>query len=202
MSTLRRTAIAGIGLAASLVLAGCAGSSGGENGSGDTEAQKASKSSVPQASGGPEIASPKNAAAVDVCNLLPSDAAAKIGVKPQGEKQTNSLNAETSPSCAWTSPDGRQFVSLAAFDGRSIQTYYKNKDSYVDFQKLTIAGYPAVRANKVDPKSSGSCALFLATKNNQVVGANVQTPDAGQVDPCGVGKKMLKLSLPTWPAAK
>lgn len=202
MSTLRRTAIAGIGLAASLVLAGCAGDSGGgDTGSGGSGGEKTSQSSKPQASGGPQIADPKDATAGDPCALLPPAAAAEVGVNSAG-KQESSFVDDAAAGCVWEGQDGAKKVAFTPLQNRSIQVYYDNPDAYVDFKKLSVSGYPAVRANKDDPMRGGSCDIFVATNKNQVVQAYSRTPKVGQVDPCQISKNALKLSVSSWPAAK
>lgn len=196
----RATTLAG-GLVLATVLAACSGGSGAEGPS--TGAKN--PSAAPQASSGPEIANPKDAAAVDVCSLLSSEAATTLGVKLEGEKDSNGLKSSLPDACTWESPDGGSSkISLTAIDGRSIQVYYRNQSTYVDFKKLTIAGYPAVRANRNDPMVGGSCSVFLATKKNQTVmsASRLNARDTGTVDPCMKAKKALGLSLPSWPAAK
>ncbi len=115
------------------------------------------------------------------------------------------IDPDSSDSCHWESPDGGATKnSFAVSDGRSIQQYYAKSDSFYDFEKLTISGYPAVRANKGDPMSAGSCDVFLAPKQNQIVQSHssLNAEDTGKVDPCVQAKKVLRLSVSSWPAAK
>lgn len=194
------TTLAGV-LALTAALSACSGSSGAEGSSTGTK----DPSTTPQASSEPEIANPKNVATMDVCGLLPADAAAELGVGPQGERNANDLKPSLPDACVWEGPDGGSTkVSFTAFDDRSIRVYYENQSGYGYFKKLSVSGYPAVVAGASDPLKSGTCSIFLAVKKKQVVHslATIPSEDTGKVDPCDLSKKALKLSLPTWPAAK
>ncbi|NYH80825.1 hypothetical protein FHR84_004193 [Actinopolyspora biskrensis] len=200
-SGFRRSAIVVGGVVLSAVLTACGGS-GAESPSIEDQSTGTSDS---QSSSGAEITNPKDAAAADVCSLLPVEVASQLGFKEQGEKESSMTNPEASDACYWESPDGGATKnSFAVSDGRSIQQYYDNPDSFYDFNKLNISGYPAVRANKDDPMSAGSCNIFLAPKQDQVVQSHstLNAEDTGKVDPCAQAKKALKLSVSSWPAAK
>ncbi|NHD19454.1 MULTISPECIES: DUF3558 domain-containing protein [unclassified Actinopolyspora] len=203
-SGFRRSATVVGGVVLSVVLAACSGGSGADSGS-PSSGSRSADASGSQGSSGVEIANPKDAAAADVCSLLPAEAASQLGLKTEGEKKSSMTNPEASDACYWESPDGGATKnSFAVSDGRSIQQYYDNPDSFYDFEKMTIAGYPAVRANKGDPMSAGSCGIFLASKQDQVVQSfsSLNAEDTGKVDPCVRAKKALKLSVSSWPAAK
>ncbi|WP_460328631.1 DUF3558 domain-containing protein [Actinopolyspora lacussalsi] len=168
--------------------------------------ERSAESSASRNAAGPEIANPKDATTAKVCELLPAEAARELGLQPRGETPEGNLTLpdEAADRCVWKSSYGATSVSLTPLAGRSIQQYYDNPQSYVDFKKLNIAGYPAVRANRDDPMSGGSCDIFLATKQNQVVKSywRLNAADTGEVDPCGNAKKALRLSVSSWPAAK
>lgn len=200
-TSFRHAAAAGAGLILTMILTACSGGSGAEGTPGSNQTQQPATSQV---SSGPEIANPKNATAMDVCSLLPGKAAGTLGVQSDGEKDSNDLKSSLPDACVWESPgSGATKISLTAIDDRSIQEYYDNSAQYADFKKLTIADYPAVRANKNDPMVGGSCYVFLASKRNQVVmsSARLNAKDTGKVDPCDMAKKALKLSVSSWPAA-
>ncbi|MCX2733293.1 DUF3558 domain-containing protein [Saccharopolyspora sp. NFXS83] len=152
---------------------------------------------------GVEVPNPKDASAVDVCELLPAQAAQGLGLSPEGKKSENSLNEDLAGNCMWHTPDGAIAVGLASHGDRTLQSYYDNSADFVDFEKLDIAGYPAVRANTSDPKSDGGCAIFLASKSDQVVQSMsiVPTADINSVDPCDLSKRALEASVASWPAA-
>ncbi|MDR7301866.1 DUF3558 domain-containing protein [Haloactinomyces albus] len=202
MVRFRRTAAVGIGLALTAALAACSSGSGAEGTPGNNQTQPPATS---QAVSVPTIANPKNAAAMDVCKLLPSEAATELGMKSNGERHSNKLKPSLPDNCTWESPEGGSTkVSLTAIDDRSLQVYYENSSQYVDFGKLRIAGYPAVRANGNDPMEGGSCAIFMATQQDQIAKAFAAVPAAGtgKANPCDLSKKALKLSVSSWPAAK
>ncbi|WP_242687730.1 MULTISPECIES: DUF3558 domain-containing protein [unclassified Actinopolyspora] len=203
-SGVRRGAAAVSGLVLSVVLAACSGGSGADSGAPSSQSRSADASGS-QGSSGVDIANPKEAAAVDVCSLLPEQAASSLGLQNEGEKQSNGLGPSLPDSCEWSTAESiGTSVSLSVVGDRSIQTYFDNKSSYSDFEGFEISGNPAVRANKDDPMTGGSCAVFLATKKNQVVKSFSTIParDVGKVNPCDLSKKALKLSVSSWPAAE
>ncbi|WP_246195890.1 DUF3558 domain-containing protein [Halopolyspora algeriensis] len=193
----------GAGLLLTVALTACSGGSGA--GTPSDQSGRQLPTTAPSGSAAPVIANPKDATAMSVCSLLSSEAATTLGLNPTGKKESK-LTAPKSPdSCEWESPgSGATKVSITAFNGRSIQQYYNNSSEYSDFEKLRIAEHPAVRANKNDPMVGGSCAVFLASKENQVVMAyaRLNAEDTGKVDPCGMAKKAFELSVPSWPAAQ
>lgn len=149
---------------------------------------------------GPQISNPKDVASADLCSLVPADVAASAGLAPNGQMDDGPKIGDSEPACSWHSADGKDTFRLSALTDRSITTYYDSRSQYPDFQELTIAGHPAVRANDADPKQSGACSLFLGTKDGQVVHAF--TTQVNITDPCATSQKALEGSVPSWPAAK
>ncbi|MFC7340694.1 DUF3558 family protein [Saccharopolyspora griseoalba] len=150
---------------------------------------------------GTAISNPKNASGVDLCRMLPQEGASAIGVDPTGAiDDTPKISDDIPDTCVWKSPDGHTSVALGVIPERSIDEYYANKSTYSDYQELTIAGYPAVRANDADPAQSGSCSIFLAAADRQVIYADTAQVDI--TDPCAVTQKALESAVPTLPAAK
>ncbi|WP_092978055.1 DUF3558 domain-containing protein [Actinopolyspora lacussalsi] len=203
---MRRGAAVLTALVLSLMLAACSsdavdeGDEGGASGSTRTSEVTGSQSQTEV-----EIANPKDAAALEPCELLPAQAAKSLGMKTRGERKPNDINPSLPDACDWETPDGgAEKISLTAFGERSIQSYYDNKSQYGHFEKLSISNYPAVVAMDSSPMETGICSVFLASKQGEVVGsvANVTYDRVGKVDPCSTAKKALKLSLPSWPAAK
>ncbi len=173
-------------------LTACGGSGGGTEGSPAPETQQPS---------GVTISAPKDAMAMDRCGLLPPDAATGLGLAAQGKEQSDPLDPEAPSPCVWNSEDGKNRLSLTPLDGRSIQAYYDNKSKYVDFRELSIAGHPSVRANQGDPKQDGTCDIFLATKEGQILSAQAHVMDTSQ-DACGIAQKALEAAVATLPASK
>lgn len=168
-----------------------------------TDAPSVPESSSAKSPAGVQVENPREPNATDLCSLLPAEGAVDLGLKPQGKQSENVLDPQSSGQCMWRNPDGSVVVGLSVHDDRSLQDYYDNAGSYVDFQKFTIGGHPAVRANENDPKSDGTCAYFLASKSDQVVQAVAQRPasrdEAG--DPCEMATKALESAVPSWPSA-
>ncbi|WP_157062952.1 DUF3558 domain-containing protein [Actinopolyspora mortivallis] len=203
-SWFRRGGVVAGGVVVSVLLAACSAGSPAEppsaSGGPTTESSTSSDPS------GVEIADPKDAMAVDECQLLTAEAAQKVGVRAQGEKKKENLTLpdEDPKTCIWESASGSTSIFLTVLSDRSIQQYYDNPDYFVDFKKLRIAGYPAVRANQDDPMTGGSCDVFLASKRNQVVKSTSFLPsdEVGTVDPCELSKQALELSVSSWPDAE
>ncbi|WP_092525133.1 DUF3558 domain-containing protein [Actinopolyspora saharensis] len=202
ISGFRRSIVAAGGVTLSVVLAACSGGAGDESPASGSQSTETSSS---QTTPGVDIANPKDATAVDVCSLLPEEAAQKLGVQAQGEKESNLTSSESSTEpCVWESEYGATSVSLAPLSNSSIKQYLDGSDSYSDFKELTISGHPAVRANRNDPMTGGSCNIFLASKQGQVVQSysRLNSEDTGNVDPCVKAKRTLELSVSSWPVAK
>ncbi|GAA2356157.1 hypothetical protein GCM10009854_37820 [Saccharopolyspora halophila] len=154
----------------------------------------------PQGSGS-KISNPKDALSVELCSLLPPEGASAVGLDPAGEIDDGpKLSDDAAETCLWKSPDGHDSLRFSVLTDRSIKDYHDNKSQYSDYQELTIGGYPAVRANKADPAQSGSCSIFLAVADRQVVHA--YAAQASITDPCAISQKALESSVPTLPAAK
>ncbi|MER7011205.1 DUF3558 domain-containing protein [Saccharopolyspora sp. NPDC000359] len=185
---MKRGAVLGASLAMTALLAAC--------GSQAPDPEEGSPQTT-QASSGPQINDPKDAAAIPPCDILPEGTAANLGLKPQGREVEDSSNRV----CSWSSPDDRDRLGLSAIPNRSLSSYLDNRSQYADFAELTIAGHPAVRANRTDPKQMGGCAIFLATKNDQVLSSQVDFFDKTK-DPCGLAQQALEAAVSALPAAK
>ncbi|SDK48304.1 Protein of unknown function [Actinopolyspora mzabensis] len=200
---MRRGALVAGGVLLSVVLAGCSSGSAEQNG--DSAATTTGKSPSSSASSSDSaIPSPKDATAVGVCELFPQEAASKLGVQPQGRKSENDISDPGSYRCTWENENATTTVSLSPTQGRSLDTYYARESEYVDFERITVHGYPGVRSNKVKPMESGSCGMHVAVQSDQLVQsfATVPSDDTGSAEPCALAKKTLRLSLPSWPAAE
>lgn len=156
----------------------------------------------PSKSAGSQIQDPKDASAVDPCALLSPEAAQNAGLDPAGKK-AESLLEESPANCKWNAPgDFGTSVTLTPLTDRSIQTYRDGKAQFSDYQELTIAGHPAVRANKGDPAKDGFCRVQVGTKEGQVLEAFSDTDPGSGVDPCGLAQRALEASVSGLPAAK
>ncbi|MDR7301780.1 DUF3558 domain-containing protein [Haloactinomyces albus] len=199
MRTSTRATVTATGTLLLGTLTACSGGSGTE-----PDNQPAPSSRTSQASSGLSIAKPKNASAVPLCSLLPSEVATSLGYQAQGQKRENMLNSDAPPVCEWESPENSATgVTMRVLD-RRIADYYANPSTWSDFQKLTIAGHPAVRANQADPMKSGSCDIYLATRSDQMIASqvSVSTAEVGKKDPCVAARKVLEAVVPTLPPAK
>lgn len=157
-----------------------------------------------QAGSGLNVTDPKDPGRLPPCDLLPAQGVELLGLVSPGRTTEGSFGSDEKDTCAWKSPDGAISASLGAMGDRTLQDYYANPSEFVDFEKLTIAGHPAVRANRGDPKADGTCSFFLASKSDQVVQATGQVPSTrrGQADPCDLAQRALESAVPSWPAAK
>ncbi|MFR9729944.1 DUF3558 domain-containing protein [Saccharopolyspora sp. MS10] len=145
---------------------------------------------------GSEVKSPKEASGVEVCALLGPSALQSLGLESEGEKLKDSLDPSLPEYCKWSAVDGDATVSLNAFPGRNIQMYRDHSSSFIDYAEFDVAGHPVVQANEDDP-ANGSCALYLATNENEILFSFVTETDSsgGMVDPCGLAKQSLELSV-------
>lgn len=141
----------------------------------------------------PQTPNPKDATAVEPCDMLSEQTVTEFGLNPEGRpsKQEN--------SCQWVSEDFSLYLSLSPIENRSIQEYYENKSTYADYGELTIAEHPAVRANRSNPTEDGHCDIFLATNSNQVLYATAR--DSSYTDPCSLAQKSLEAAIPNLPSA-
>ena len=139
---------------------------------------------------------------MDPCALLSPEAAQQAGLDPTGQK-AESLLEESPASCKWNvRGDFGNNVTLTPLTDRSIQTYRDGKAQFPDYRELTIAGHPAVRANKGDPAKDGFCRVQVGTKEGQVLEAFSDTNPGSGVDPCGLAQQALEASVSGLPAAK
>jgi hypothetical protein len=188
MTTLKRSFVAGATIALTITLGACSGGSSSETPPPAPPTQNPS---------GPVISDPRDASAVDLCQLLPADAATSLGLNPTGEAETSPIDPDMPPQCTWKSEDGGTTLSLGP-SKVSIQWYLDNKSTFVDYRELNIAGHPTVQGNKADPAQTENCWMYLGTMDNQVLGAFA----FGTANPCSMTQKALEASVPTLPAAK
>nr|WP_246330417.1 DUF3558 domain-containing protein [Saccharopolyspora hordei] len=151
----------------------------------------------PRAESGPTINAPKDAATVPPCDLLPPEDASSLGLDPG----SGSVSGSDENSCGWYSPDETDRLALTAIPNRTLASYLDNRAQFADFAELTIAGHPAVRANRNDPKQLGTCSIFLATKDDQVLSSLVRVSDKSK-DACGLAQRALEAAVPRLPAAE
>lgn len=188
----KRSAGVSLGLLLAGLVTGCSGSQPARSES------PAPKPSAEQS--GPQIDSPKDAAAKDVCALLPPEGATSLGLQPTGEFEENMIDPDAPAGCAWRDGSGNS-VTLTPLSDRSLQIYLDNRAQYPDFEELAVAGHPAVRANEGDPAMDGFCNVFLGTKDGQVLASQTDINSPEEFDPCGLAQKALEASVPTLPAA-
>lgn len=193
MSLFGRVAAGCGSLVLSAVLSACSGGGapGGEPGG--------TKPSAPP-NAGVVINDQKDAAAGDLCSLLPPNVASSMGLDPGGKLEDDPVSG--GKSCAWRNSDGRA-ISFAVMPV-GIDDFYAKSGAYKDFQKLTIAGHPGVRANEVDPKSVVSCYVYVGTKQKQMLSAAgwINSRDMGKVDQCQLAQQALEAAVPALPSAK
>lgn len=190
MTTLKRSLVAGAAVVLTTALGACSGGS---------DSETPSPSPAPQNQSEPAISDPRDASAVELCQLLPAEAATSLGLQPTGEADEGAnLNPDAPPACTWKTTDEHGSVALGSDSQISIQDYYDNKAIFVDYRELTIAGHPAVQGNRSKPEETGNCWVYVGTKENQVLSAFA----FGVPDPCSLAQNALEASVPTLPAAK
>lgn len=188
---LKRAATFGIGLIFTGALAACSG--GGPEESAPQAGQDAQEKPD-------SIENPKDVSGPELCDLLPPETARSLNLNPQGEVDDSpDISSDSPEACEWKSEDNRKSVALSPMLNRPIQEIQANEAGYVDYEELTIAGHPAVRANKGDPAQDGWCAMYVGTADDQLLyGFSL---DESKTNPCGMTQKALEASVPTLPAA-
>lgn len=173
-------------------------------GQGEGQSPDSGNAPTAQPGSGINVTDPKDPGRLPPCDLLPAQGVELLGLVSPGRTTEGSFGSDEKDTCAWKSPDGAVSTSLGAMADRTLQDYYDNPSEFVDFEKLTISGHPAVRANRGDPKADGTCSFFLASKPDQVVQSTGQVPSTrrGQADPCDLAQKALESAVPSWPAVK
>ncbi|RCW40279.1 uncharacterized protein DUF3558 [Halopolyspora algeriensis] len=158
---------------------------------------------TPQAPSGVSITDPKDAAAVPLCDLLPSEAAKSLGFKDQGKKN-EAILSDGPPFCVWKDPQGSGTKVMVSVLKRKIADYYASPDTWSDFRKITVASHPAVRANKGNPVNTGYCDVYLATQKSQILLSQVSVPASERpaTKPCQLSRKVLEAVVPTLPPAQ
>ncbi|WP_182546718.1 DUF3558 domain-containing protein [Halosaccharopolyspora lacisalsi] len=187
------------GAALLVTLTAC--SSGGRQAASDPTASKQPS----QNQSAIQINNPKDAAAVPLCDLLPAETATALGYETQGRKEQGGLDPDSPSACVWRTPGSSEGGQLAlTVLNRKISDYYAHPETWGDFKKLTVAGYPTARANTSDPKKAGICSIYLGTQQSQMISAQVtqSTSKVGKKDPCQVARKALEETVPTLPPAK
>jgi len=140
-----------------------------------------------------QVPNPKDATAVDPCNMLPEQTRVELGLEPEGRK------TDEGTGCDWYTEDLSKIVTLTVLSNRSLQEFRNSKEAYVDYEEFTVDGHPAIRANQGEPAKYGFCDFFLATNTNQILVASGR--DSSQTDACGPARKALEAAVPNLPAA-
>ena len=197
MNGLKSSAVGLIALAVLPIAGGCA-SQGGSTGG-------AQPAPPPPADNAVKIDAPKDAKGVPLCNLLSPQAAQSLGLKPQGQEEADDLNPSEPPMCRYESEGTDKLVlSMSVLERNISRDYLASPQTWQDFAKLDVVGHPAVRANVADPNQRGSCDIFLATQENQMVASQVSLPTTApnKAESCQIAQKALEAAGPTLPLAK
>ncbi len=152
-----------------------------------------------------QINNPKDAAAVPLCDLLPAETTTALGYEAQGSEEEGGLDPDSPKACVWRTPGSSEGGQLAlSVLPRRIADYYANPETWINFEKMTVAEHPAAKANTADPMKAGACDIYLGTQKQQILASQVvlSSSATGKKDPCQVARKALEASVPTLPAAK
>lgn len=197
MSLFGRSAAVCGGVVLALTLSACSG--GGDSQGGDTGSAKP----APPGNSGTAIKDPKDAAAADLCSLLPPNTANAIGVDPHGQAKSSEVTNDK--TCGWKENTDNIGKGLTiTLTSKDISGVYGQPQAYADFERLTIAGYPAARANQAQRGTVDTCHVFVATKPGQMLMAQgAVAPDkVGKDDPCQIAQQALEAAVPLLPSAK
>ncbi|AOS61123.1 DUF3558 domain-containing protein [Actinoalloteichus hymeniacidonis] len=205
MTSTRSLTMAGVALAAALLVASCSSEQDGAASPDDTAntdtTQSTSETGQPEApddsdSSQSAIENPKDIESTDICALLTPEVAASYGLDPAGEPNEDS--AASAGRCAFSGDEGNR-VSLAGwYGGQGIDDVYSQEAQFSDWEPMEIAGYPAVRANEIEP--SVTCALFVGISDTQYIDFNY-TRSGSDEDACAGVIDVATAVVPTLPDA-
>lgn len=140
------------------------------------------------------VPEPKDASAIEACDLLTVDQVQLLGLAPDSADQQGSGKIQT---CLWRSaifPSGSAGLvknietGVPILDGMDLI-----RESAFFYEKLQVAGHPAVRGDSSD---SGTCTITIAVADYQGVGAKADQPES---DPCSTSIRMAEFVLSNLP---
>ncbi|MGW4395610.1 DUF3558 domain-containing protein [Amycolatopsis nivea] len=183
----RTVQLAAAAVAAFGLLTACSGGTGGTQ-----EPPATAGSSAPSDSGGsgPKVPSPlptKDLLA-DPCSVYNAAEAEKLGVRYPGEKSSGATGG-----CVWKSAAiNTNYINIGALpqNKNGISDIYAQKDKQAYFTPTSVDGYPAVFADTMDSRPSGSCSLWVGVTDQLAVSVipNISIGEAKK-DPCSLAQK-------------
>jgi hypothetical protein len=178
--------LAVLGIAAIMLVEGCTSTQPGSPGPVTTADPASSVTSSPTSSGvqAPKVANPLNDSGLrnDPCSALSAVQVKTIGLTAAAKSSMN--HSAVGNVCSWTDDT----VGVAGADiGVGVETMlthglsdiYAQRQREAYFTPMDIDGYPAVLADEVDDRSSGSCGMNVAISDTSVVLVNYQQSGLG-----------------------
>jgi hypothetical protein len=187
------------GLTAVVAVAGIAGLLAGCNNS-DDSAASAESSSTPWSSIDPKlkvkVPLPTDVLLKNPCDVITAKQAAVIGIEPKGE-----FRNVVGPACQWVSSGNRQnFTGLdpETMNKGGLSDIYAQKAEQKYFIPTTVDGYPALYADKIDARPSGSCVLWVGVTDQLAVAASADIgAGRNRSKPCTISLKMAQAMVAT-----
>lgn len=181
-----------------LALAAC---SEEPEGSPDATTPAVTTPSLPD-SGAPRVENPLVTASFEAkpCSVTPPAELKKAGM--DFRKSEAELDSAFGPACDWFYRQEGYGVAggrFTAISNRGLSEIYDQRDEWVVFEELTIAGYPAVIYDDIERQSPGFCTLPVGVRDDKtyVVTASLSTPHPDVRNPCKVAKEFAEIAVET-----
>lgn len=153
-------------------------------------------------SGAPKVERPLDTTQFEAkpCSVAPQAAQDKAGM--EFRKAEAEMDSAFGPTCKWVyRQDGYGAISatFTAISDRGLSDIYDQRDEWVKFQELTIAGYPAVIYDDIERKAGGFCPLAVGVRDDQTydVITSLGTENPNRNNPCEVAKAFATIAVKT-----
>jgi hypothetical protein len=188
----RTTPAALVAIAALVVTAGCTGKTTGDpTPVTTTNTTESSKSGAPAITGS-ELSLDKFKS--DPCALLTSSQLSQLGERKPAER----LDRPDEPVCKWRAVDISGVAYSLVVSAKTLDDYYENKDQFVEFLPIEVAGYPAVHFGKIDLKAGDCDTIVGLSKSTALLVQTSSTSGAPNYGtPCKNNEKAAALALET-----
>ncbi|WP_245856812.1 DUF3558 domain-containing protein [Actinoalloteichus hoggarensis] len=201
MTSNRPWAIAGVAIAASLMIASCSTQDEGtatpvesDSAVEETTTEESPDATAPQGLA-PSVTDPRDVAGVDVCALLTPESAEDLGFAAEGEARTTGGG---NASCVWESEAGSRVTLVTDVEREGLEEIYSRQSLYSDWEELEVAGHPAVRANEGEPTSM--CGYVVGVSDTQYLDVNY-VRSGSEDEACAGALAVAEAVIPTLPDA-
>jgi hypothetical protein len=152
--------------------------------------------------GAPRVSHPLDAARflVQPCAVLTPDQLTSFGISKPGKPTTTGAIAEQAgPFCTWTAdPEVNSTVGVGFITGNKngLADAYRGRATFSFFEETTVDQYPAVFADGVDGRPSGTCSIGVGISDTLMFRASEHGGRKGQGS-CDRAKQMAAAVIAT-----